>query len=567
MEKRLIKNNWARSLLINTVIAAVILIMMPMVYETNDDFAIASRIVDGCPEFFFVNYYICKVMIWLQSLLPEWNVFVIWQMLLSFISFVSVLKIVFDRSEYLVVDFVAASMTALFSIDHYCKIQFTKTSTLVLAAAAIVLVDSLAKRRSWKYYVLGIFLMIMGATLRVDKSGAIAVVGFTGIYLLKWLIDNRSSLREYADKKTAVSLLTVLIALAGCHAFNAASDRVNTRTEALQDYVVYNELRYSVVDYPVLDHYEELADKYDEAGISENDVRLIQGWYFDYDGAASKENLTRIIKLTDDAGIEGISITKAFKKFVKDAISSIRNVNSAGVHMIILSVLALWMIFAVRPTGKLFVLAVGAATVVLHAYLFYIQRPAYRAMYVADICAVLYLLYDLAGIRDISRKKLMPGIAVGLIALAMFVPMKENTASSYNKAAGWIRADELTEYIKENDEKFFVIATREKKSSSDYLTPWKAPDTSTEKNFMGTGSWGTMSPYILDKMGAYGIRNPIKDLIDNENACYVGNNNIDRLTEYYNKWYGGSDKTIYLEQIDTRGGMNVWKVKTIKNIN
>ena len=69
-----------------------------------------------------------------------------------------------------------------------------------------------------------------------------------------------------------------------------------------------------------------------------------------------------------------------------------------------------------------------------------------------------------------------------------------------------------------------------------------------------------MSPYLLDKLAAYGMKNPVKDLIDNDNAYYVGNKNIPRLTEYYNKWYGSDTSQISLVQIAKVDGYAVWKV-------
>ena len=58
----------------------------------------------------------------------------------------------------------------------------------------------------------------------------------------------------------------------------------------------------------------------------------------------------------------------------------------------------------------------------------------------------------------------------------------------------------------------------------------------------------------------YDVSNPISGLIDNDNAYYVGNSNIDNLNEYYNKWYGNEHKTIKLIKISSVEGMTIWKV-------
>ena len=83
-----------------------------------------------------------------------------------------------------------------------------------------------------------------------------------------------------------------------------------------------------------------------------------------------------------------------------------------------------------------------------------------------------------------------------------------------------------------------------------------------DRNVTGTGGWGVLSPYMLDRLAEFGVYNPIKDLIDNEKAFYVGNKNIKRLTEYYNKWYGTPETTIYMDQVDEVDGRKIWSVKT-----
>ena len=62
MNERPSKYNLIKSLVINTAILIAVLVCTDMGYETNDDFAIASRIVDGYPEVFFVNWFLAFVL-------------------------------------------------------------------------------------------------------------------------------------------------------------------------------------------------------------------------------------------------------------------------------------------------------------------------------------------------------------------------------------------------------------------------------------------------------------------------------------------------------------------------
>lgn len=153
------------------------------------------------------------------------------------------------------------------------------------------------------------------------------------------------------------------------------------------------------------------------------------------------------------------------------------------------------------------------------------------------------------------------GIAVIAATLMLLAPAYKGMQSKVASAESKIMSDKVQEYFMAHDSDFYVWATTEKKQPQVYATPWLAP-TGTDRNVTGTGGWGVLSPYTLDKLDDYGIYNPIKDLIDNEHAFYVGNKRIKRLTEYYNKWYGSPDKVIYMEQVDEVGGNKVWSVRS-----
>ena len=95
-----------------------------------------------------------------------------------------------------------------------------------------------------------------------------------------------------------------------------------------------------------------------------------------------------------------------------------------------------------------------------------------------------------------------------------------------------------------------------------YSKPIFVPERGYQRNAIGFGSWGTKSPYILQKLDAYGLDNTFGDLINNEKAFVFEDNNVARLTEYMNKWYGTEDIEIVLEQVDEIDGHPLWKVRS-----
>ena len=98
MENRT-KYSLLKSAAINAVILAAVLAATHMMYETNDDYAIASRIVDGYPEVNFVNYYLCLILVKIQAAVPSLNAYVIFMILGSYVSFTCILKLIMDRTD------------------------------------------------------------------------------------------------------------------------------------------------------------------------------------------------------------------------------------------------------------------------------------------------------------------------------------------------------------------------------------------------------------------------------------------------------------------------------------
>ena len=191
------------------------------------------------------------------------------------------------------------------------------------------------------------------------------------------------------------------------------------------------------------------------------------------------------------------------------------------------------------------------------------QRPVYRALYVADLGASIWLLYYLNNnIEPVRRMKARSTFVIAAVILTILLcyPIQQGCVQKHNHMQTKIMPKQLSNYIEMHEDSLFVFSASEKKFLTEFTEPLKSPGIDCEKNVIGAGSWGTLSPYVLDKMLKYDVSNPISGLIDNDNAYYVGNSNIDNLNEYYNKWYGNEHKTIKLIKISSVEGMTIWKV-------
>lgn len=560
------RHNLAKSIIINIVILVVMLMFTRMSYETNDDYAIASRIAADYPYVGFVNYYLCKVLIVIQKMLPAVNCFVVFLIAVSFVSFTCVLYTVFSTGTSRMVSIAATAMTALFAFDHYSALQFTKTAALVMTAGMLMLVDCVTKKKKAPAYIMPVLLIYLGACIRVDAL--LGAAGFAGVYGIVWLVQNRSRLKEdgyFTLPRIGLYVLLVVL-VCGAYGLDQYSCRINVSTDELRYAEDYSLYRSNIVDFPTYEYYEDNVAAYDAIGISENDIYLIDHWFFDYEGAASMENLRNIDSIERNDDSMATVVIKSVKKCLRRIYNGVRDLSFTGIHIIYLCALAAWMLLALKPKHWPYVIGTGLMSLALYLALFYMQRPNYRALYIADIGAAVWLLYYL--MNNIDEKKsprrgasAVMGAAVVLITVMLMVPAYSGSESKAADAADKMMSETMQEYFLQNEDCLYVWSTTEKKTSRIYSSPWRAPD-NKDHNVAGTGGWGVLSPYILGKLAEFGVYNPIKDLIDNDKAFFVGNNSIKRLEEYYNKWYGTDETLIYMQQVDEVDGNKIWLVKT-----
>lgn len=567
------RNNWVKAILINGVILALALIFSYMSYETNDDYAIAARLQAGDPYTGYVNYYLCLLLIELQKLLPAFNAFVMAEVFLSFVSFTMITKIILDLERGIWFSILFVMILALYSLDQYCILQFTKTSALLVTAGMLLLVDAMIRCRPWGYYPMALILFYLGAALRI-KNIAVAI-GFAGLFLLFWVIENRKELKPegYLKKSRVVSYVILLVLVAGVLGVNAWSNQINESTEALKTYHDYNGERSTIIDYSGFDQYEDSAEEFDALGLSKDDLYLIHNWYFDYDGAASEENLHKINQIYAKNRETGTTAAvHAAKSCIRHIISQVKKRTATGVHLAVLVVIAVLGLILLRPRYWPFIFAAGAATLCIYMGLFYIGRPAYRAMYVADLGATLWLLYyydwfkcwSLWVEKETAAEK-AASVAVGLVSAVLIIGLAggiylgwQRCTDKHQEMVKNLRPVNLTERIAGDPNHVYVFSTREKKNLSSYASPLRAPQ--ADPNVLTFGGWGTKSPYLLEKMKTFGLDNVFGDIIDNKKVYVIEDRNVDRMEDYFNKWYGKEGGKVTYEAVDEVDGFRIWKV-------
>ena len=579
--------SWTRAIAINVIILVLISAFTEMSYETNDDYAISVRTLMGDPYTFFVNYFLCRAMIALQGLIPGLNAFVLLQVALSFVAFTCISALFFRRCRGFWPCLIFVMILAVYAFDHYSIVQFTKTSILLLTAGMVMLVDAMTLRLGAGYYIVAIILFYLGVALRMENAPV--AIGFAGLFLIFWVIDNRSRLipEGYLSPKKIASYVILLVIIAGSIGSGLWSNEINRSTPELRSYQQYNDQRSFVIDYSNFKHYDDNRAKFDGMGISENDLYLINNWYLDYDGAASLENLQKINQVyAQGRGEPADRMKKAVKKAIRDSISAMKDLSASGMQLLILFGIAISAIVLMRPRHWIYVIAVGLASIMIYASVYYMGRPAYRALYGVDLSATIWLLWYFdqrkyrgagGGCADEAGSDEDTGIYAGRmvigvlkkIACVAFVLMLsgglvlcvDRSNSKHEAIESNIRSPKLAEKIASDKDRVYVFATRDKKNTDTYTSPMKAPD--PDENVFTFGGWGTRSPYLMDRLSAYGLDNLFSDIIDNDKVLVIDRKNTDRMEEYLNKWYGKGNKdgeTIKYKKVEEIDGIIIWQV-------
>lgn len=558
-------NAWIAAAAVNLVIAIAIFACTDLMYETNDDQGIAERIANGYPYISFVNYFLCRILIALQSIIPGANALVLFQIFMSFASFTVIMGLLLEGDRPAVFRLAGIAVISIFCIDHYQYIQFTKTSAVMLVAGSMLLMDAFVQRRSTARFLIAFVFIFLGSWLRFMNT--LVVIAFAGVFLIAWVAANRHSItreRYFTDRQIAV-YAAVIVLTAGVFASDHATKAINSGSDELRAYNEYDSYRAVVTDYAAKADYENRKSEYTKLGISENDLELVQNWYLDYDGAAGIDKLRGIAHIYSLSDSDNGSMKDAVKSFVKNVMIDVKTLNRTGVHILLLLAAALMGLLLMRPRYSVYVIAVGILSAGLYVYLFYTGRALYRGTYVIDITAMMWLLYYIRPefMRGEGPKirMLLNIMCVIMIAvtLAGHVTIQGSLAKQYETKCERHISTELIDYIGENRSCFFVLGDGTRGYDDRFFEPLKYPLDARTANCSQAGGWGTMSPYTLGRLKQYGLDNMFSDLIDNDNARIVSTERMRSLETYLNKWYGNG-RHIEFVRTDRILNYNIYKV-------
>lgn len=298
-------------------------------YGTNDDYASELLLLSGDDNSIFFNYFFTFLLTRLQGLFYGYNLLIISQVILCFISLVGVNYSFISRFGKKTGLIFSVITNIIYIPVCLILIQWTHTTVLVATAGYLCLFTALlVENRSKLRIIQAVLSTALVVTSSFYRFNAFEIVCFVVCLFLTCIIlidvwkkkNNDMSLKPAiieALKKYGKTVLCVALTAVLAFSANIASNYLKNTSPEYSYFKSYNSARSSVVDYGTA-QYEGNEKFYNSIGIlSQNDLNIISSWYAD-DKHFDTDTLKQISEYSsnDEFGLR-FSISNIFSLIVQ----------------------------------------------------------------------------------------------------------------------------------------------------------------------------------------------------------------------------------------------------------
>lgn len=565
---KILSNNLLIAVSINLVFLIFLIILFDIKYQGNDDFGISMFASKSYGEQFyflgFTNSIYMHIVYILQNSINIINWHVGLEIIFSFISLISITYVVFESSRSKIIRFGVLLVIAAISPQFYIAIQFTKSSALIILSGYLLVLYYLKSDNRKIMLFLGLILIIFGSLIRFENFLMVSVfsilICFFEVFISEKLIFNRNGLMKIARYGTTVMLLFATVA--GLKFFGTI---IVNKNDEVRYYLDYTKYRAELLDFGVAD-YNQNQEEYKKLNISKEDLDVLRTWTFADPDKFDLKTFEEMVALKN----KDVKVTD-FGNVFKTAFRSIIMYKTPLYLLelkIVFVLICLIFLFKSNLKKKIFILFMCFSLVVLYLYLAYIGRILTRAEYGIWLSAIIFSIYYLnesyckktAINRGDEIKKnrfcklhiLVELIIVGIVLIS--------SGASSNIIYD-MRYKNFIETIDLNQDSLYLIdilTFSDFDKSYNAILPMKNSEYS---NVYFLGGCQIKSPPTEKILSNHNVKNPFKDVIDNDKIFIVDNIRIEQKIEYIRRNY---DENAYAVHIDKVEGFDVYQIKTKK---
>lgn len=525
-------------------------------YESDDDPVMAGIVMGAYGKndahIIFENFTLGKILVRLQKILPNINIYTVFMYMMIFISFSIVVYLLLCYNNSLLNHIIVWLLLFGFGQQFYVSVQFTKTAA-ILTLAGVIWQCELIKKDNQNYFLnfFAALLMICGFMYRYKMF--VLVCGVLFWYVLYTIISELKN-KEFGRFWKHVTFYA--ITLCCCLGLYFYDINIYEKDAGWKEYQEYNLARSELLDYGFPD-YESNQVLYEKLGISENDLKNYQMWDF-----ADPDHFgTEVMKEIGDAKNESVTgtillnrITKLFLPFV------------AGYNYILIPGICLlfWVLMGMQ---KWQIILPGIFTVVAEEIVMVYQgRFMVNRVDAAIFFTIAYLLVLVADegklvVNGVGKKVvyLMAFIGtVGLVSKLTYSRIEEYKIEPDLETQNKVN-EEVIEQIAKDKKHLYLVSNNSAENQLDEI--WSPVATGVYSNRYMLGGWLTQSPLTNDILDEYNIHNPYKDMVDREDVYLVDKETIDMKLEYIREHYDVQAEAYMMKSI---GDYKIYQIKSKK---
>lgn len=550
--------NLSCALLINLLILCVYILLFETVLETNDEFAF-SAFLSGAygvrsSHLVFSNIFYGKILKLLYSLETGINWYSAFQFFFNFVSSCIISYIGLMRTERYgkrgVRCGICFSIVLVCAYEHYYLMQWTKSAYLIILAGVLLILYTLHEQKGKIFSLLcGGILVLEGSFIRFDAVLVVFAFAFVRcVYDL--LIRQRFLLKKEYFQRNGKYILCFCLLIAVVFGFEIGDRLVyqyGPQKEAWKYYNEYNVFRSELLDYGIPE-YEEHAEEYQEIGLSETDIRMLENWTFSDPEVFNVETFEKIVSMKEKKTLSFEIIPKMFGKMAEGARSN--------VGLLTIFVAFMYLINSQKKQKTLFPMYL-VMMFALYGYLTYMDRVIFRSVYGIWISILAFCVYDYPKQRTGLKSELSHSAWVALIITILTLSAADYAREheNYNRKRETIYRT-LFDYTNEHKENLYM---RDVSTLCDWNQSFSVMETLPEgylSNICLLGGWELENP-ITDTKSFYEIENPWRACVDSENIFIIDNVLIDLKVDYIRQRYCPTAKA---ELVDEVAGFEIYRI-------
>lgn len=552
-----IKKALVFSAIINLFFLALCLIFGDLKFGAIDDYFMAARLTGAFgteynPHLIFVNAIYGYALLPLYHLFPKIGWYYIGEMFAVFISFFSIGYVLLRKLGANWGSLLATLFTAFFASDFYLVVQFTQCASILSAAGMLLFANGVVDYRNDVKkaipFALGVLLMLWGSVMRWQAflmGMPFFCVGLLFLFKECW-----------KAKRLTIAFLAILFI--GAYSMHAFDQHIYEAPE----YREFNEFQGPRVSLGDKNDYNQNAvfEDAEEQGLSGKDYHMLTDW-----------------TLYDTEAFSASSVQKyaaaiyPYKNKIHPAQIPYNLLNALS-HSLKSPLFWTWFIFCIvlyfSNRKKFIYLCVSLGLILtLIAYLQLIGRLVYRVesgfwLYASVLAIPLFgkITYKLSA-------KITAAILI-LVAIANIYSYATSDGIVRDPTHGSLRTlaiDDTTNYsavfnyIDSQPDKIFLTKMNAYMRFSHHKEPpYLAEPIGSYRNIISFGYWTPYLPEIKKTLSNFGIKNPIKDAV-NDNAIVI---NEPTLADHLQRFYYDS---VAVDTLKTIGEISFYKYRIIPN--